>query len=103
MGALRGVAGRVRRAPAVLQDTALVVVLGTIHLGLASAAGASALPSTLVMVEPLPLLLRRSRPTVTIAVVGLVDFLLVRFAGAPITAVGASIVVAAWRGLVVAR
>jgi signal transduction histidine kinase len=96
VGPLRGVAGRVRRTPAVLQDAVLVAVLGTIHLGVASAAGASALSSALVLVEPLPLLLRRSRPTLTIAIVGLVDLLLVRFAGAPIAAVGASIVVAAY-------
>jgi signal transduction histidine kinase len=87
---------RARRAPAVLRDAAVAAVVGAIQFGVASAAGASAVVIALVLCEPLPLLLRRTRPTVTIGVVGLVDVLLVRFAGAPIAAVGASIVVAAY-------
>jgi len=66
-----------------------------LQLGLVFAAGDGGATAVLALVEPLPLLLRRVQPVVTIAIVGAVDVLLF-LGGAPPAAVGASLVVAAY-------
>ena len=88
-------AARLREVPPLLQDLVLVAVIGMLQLGLVFAAGDGAATAVLALVEPLPLLLRRIQPVVTIAVVGAVDVLLF-LGGAPPAAVGASLVVAAY-------
>jgi signal transduction histidine kinase len=85
----------VREVPPLLQDAVLVAVLGTMQLALATAAGDPPATAALMLMEPLPLLLRRSRPTLTMAAVCTVDALLL-VTGAPPSAVGASLVVAAY-------
>jgi signal transduction histidine kinase len=93
-GARRAVA-RLREVPPLLQDLVLAAVIGLLQLGLVYGASGGALNGVLALVEPLALLLRRSRPIVTVAVVGVVDAVLL-LTGAPPSSVGASMVVAAF-------
>ena len=86
---------RIAEAPPLLQDLVLAAVIGTLQLGLVSAAGHGSLLLAAALVEPLPLLLRRTHPILTVVVIGLVDAGLF-LAGAPPEAVGASMVVAAY-------
>lgn len=86
---------RLREVPPLLQDLVLAAVIGMLQLGLVFAAGHGSTTAVLALVEPLFLLLRRSHPTVTIAVLGVIDVLLF-VSGAPPSAVGATTVVAAY-------
>lgn len=81
--------------PPLLQDLVLAAVVGMLQLGLVFAAGQGTATAVLALAEPLPLLLRRSHPVVTVVVVGVADVILF-LSGAPPTAVGASMVVAAY-------
>jgi signal transduction histidine kinase len=89
------VLSRFREVPPLLQDLVLIAVIGTLQVGLLSAAGEGPPIVALALVEPLPLLLRRTRPLLTIVVVGAADILLFLL-GAPAEAVGASMVVGAY-------
>lgn len=91
----RRVFARLREVPPLLQDLVLVAVLGVLQLAFVSAAGPGPGTGALVVAEPLPLLLRRSHPAVTIAVIGTLDVFLL-LSNAPPSAVGASMVVAAY-------
>lgn len=91
----RRASARLREVPPLLQDLVLAAVVGLLQVGLVFAAGHGGATAVLALVEPLPLLLRRSHPVVTVAVVGTADVVLF-VSGAPPTAVGASMVVAAY-------
>lgn len=85
---------RLREVPPLLQDLVLAAVIGTLQVGLVLNAGHGALMAGPALVEPL-LLLRRTHPIVTIVCVCLADVLLFVL-GAPLQAVGATMVVAAY-------
>jgi signal transduction histidine kinase len=95
MMSVRRAFARFREVPPLLQDLVLLAVIGTLQLGLVSAAGQGPPIAALALVEPLPLLLRRAHPLVTIVVVGVVDVLLF-VVDAPAEAVGATMVVGAY-------
>jgi signal transduction histidine kinase len=78
-----------------VQDLALAAVIGAIQLGLVLVAGRGGLVAVLALVEPAPLVLRRSHPAVVVGLVGAADVALL-VAGVPASAVGATIVVAAY-------
>ena len=94
-GRLRQAAVRVREVPPVLQDLVLVAVISTMQALIAGSSGASPGVAALVALEPLPLLMRRTHPTIVIAVVAVLDVALLA-GGATQAAVGPTGVVAAY-------
>lgn len=88
-------AARLRGIPALGQDVVLVLVLGAVQVALLGPVPDRPLYAALLAVEPVPLLLRRRLPTLTMALVCVIDVALVA-ADVPLHSVGASIVVAAY-------
>lgn len=85
-------AARLRRVPPLAQDAVLVAVLATIQVSLL---GPHRWVALAVALEPLPLLLRRTRPMVSMLLLATADIGLA-LAGVPLQALGASLVVAAY-------
>jgi signal transduction histidine kinase len=86
---------RLREVPPVLQDLVIVAVLSTLQLALLAPTGPHPAIAVVVAAEPLPLLLRRTHPTIAIALLAAIDVALMQ-AGASATAIGPSLVVAAY-------
>jgi signal transduction histidine kinase len=88
-------AQRLREVPAVLQDLVLVAVISTLQVAVSATTLGRPVIVALVALEPLPLLLRRSHPTLVIALLAVADIALL-MGGATYATVGAAGVVAAY-------
>jgi signal transduction histidine kinase len=98
----RRISDRLREVPPILQDLGLVAVIGVLQAALLGGPGERSLLTLLVLVEPLPLLLRRRHPMLTMALVVAADLGEV-LAGTPISSVGATVVAAAYAAGAYAR